>query len=353
MKPAIIIGTKAEYIKMFPVMLELQQRKIDYLFIATGQHYLNDLVKKFGTQAPDIIINPQDGFKGDTGGAFGWAIKTLPKIISMLRKHTDIDYVIVHGDTISTLIASVAARLTGKQLCHVEAGLRSGNLREPFPEEIVRRIVDFLSHIKFAPSQKAANRLKGTSINTGNTSVDSLHTALSLCKSSFLIDKPYSVCTIHRHENIKSKERMDKILNCLGYSEMEILFFIHDNTIKKLKDFGLYEKLKQNKNIKLMRPIPYIEFSKVLSGAKIIFTDGGGMSEEAAELNIPCVILRYETEREELLDRWDQTLTKLNLDKARKAMRIYSLPHDPYILPNPYNGHGSSNKIVNFLIGFK
>lgn len=353
MNPAIIIGTKAEYIKMFPVMLELEKRKINYLFVATGQHNLNDLFKKFGTKAPDIIVNPQDGFKGDTGGAFGWAIKTLPKIISMLQKHTNIDYVIVHGDTISTLIGCVAARLTGKYVCHVEAGLRSGNIKEPFPEEIVRRIVDFFSYIKFAPSEKAAKRLRGNSINMGNTSVDSLHMALSLCKSSFSIEKPYAVCTIHRHENIKSKDRMRKILDILEYSEMDILFFIHDNTIKKLKDFELYNKLKENTRIKLMRPIPYVEFSKVLSGSNIIFTDGGGMSEEAAELNIPCIILRYETEREELLARWDQTLTKLNLEKARRAMRIYSLPHDKYVLPNPYNNHGSSKKIVDFLLALK
>lgn len=334
-------------------MLELEKRKIDYLFVATGQHNLNDLFKKFGTKAPDIIVNPQDGFKGDTGGAFGWAIKTLPKIISMLRKHKDIEYVIVHGDTISTLIGCAAARLTGKKVCHVEAGLRSGNLQEPFPEEIVRRIVDFFSYVKFAPSEKAAKRLSGNSINVGNTSVDSLHTALFLCKSSFSIEKPYSVCTIHRHENIKSKERMQKILNILSYPQMDILFFIHDNTVKKLKDFGLYEQLKSNKNIKLMRPIPYIEFTKVLAGTHIIFTDGGGMSEEAAELNIPCIILRYATEREELLERWDQTLTKLNEDIAKHAIKRYSSSHIKYILPNPYNGNGASIKIVNYLSALK
>ena len=334
---------------MFPVMLELEKRKINYLFVATGQHNLNDLFKKFGTKAPDIIVNPQDGFKGDTGGAFGWAIKTLPKIISMLRKHKHIDYVIVHGDTISTLIGCVAGKLTGRKICHVEAGLRSGNLKEPFPEEIVRRIVDFFSFVKFAPSEKSAKRLRGNSINVGNTSVDSLHMALNLCKSSISLKKPYAVCTIHRHENIKSKDRMEKILNILEYSEMDILFFIHDNTVKKLKDFGLYDKLKENKRIKLMKPIPYVEFSKVLSGSHIIFTDGGGMSEEAAELNIPCIILRYETEREELLDRWDQTLTKLELDKARHAMKVYSSPSHQYVLPNPYNNNGSSKKIVDYL----
>jgi len=352
-KPAIIIGTKAEYIKMFPVMLELEKRKINYLFIATGQHYLGDLIKKFGTKAPDIVVNSQDGFKGDTGGAFSWGIKTFPKVISMLQKHTEYNYVIVHGDTISTLIGACAGKLTGKQVCHVEAGLRSGNLKEPFPEEIIRRIVDFLSNIKFAPSDKAANRLNGISINTGNTSVDGLHLALKMCKSSFSIEKPYSVCTIHRHENIKSKERMEKILNILEYSSMDILFFIHDNTVKKLKDFGLYDKLKSNSHIKLMRPIPYIEFSKVLSGAHIIFTDGGGMSEEAAELNIPCIILRYETEREELLERWDQTLTKLDIEVSKRAIMFDSLPRDKYKLINPYNANGTSKKIVDFLLALK
>lgn len=352
MKYAIIIGTKAEYIKMFPVMLEFQKNKIDYLFVATGQHNLDGLTKQFGTKMPDIIINPRDGFKGDTGGAFGWAIQTIPKLISYLNKK-EIDYILVHGDTLSTLCGCVAGKLTGKQVCHVEAGLRSGNLREPFPEEIVRRIVDFLSNIKFAPSEKAANRLNGASVNVGNTSVDSLHTALALCKSKFSIDKPYAVCTIHRHENIKSKERMEKILDILSYCQMDILFFIHENTVKKLKDFGLYEKLKHIESIKLMKPIPYVEFSKVMSGSHIIFTDGGGMSEEAAELNIPCIILRYETEREELLDRWDQVLTKLNIDIAKRAIMFNSLPRNKYVLPNPYNSGGASKKIVSFFNGLK
>ena len=353
MKYSIIIGTKAEYIKMFPIMLEFKKRRIEYLFIHTGQHNLDDLIKTFKTKAPDVVINARDGFKGDTGGAFGWGLKTLPKIISFLKEKKDIEFVIVHGDTMSTAIGAVAGRLCGKQVCHVEAGLRSENIREPFPEELMRIIVDNISQIKFAPSEKSARRLQGQVFNVGNTSLDSLKEALSLkLIPKIHLPKKFVVATIHRHENIKSKKRMESIINILNYSQYPVFWFIHENTKQKLIEYNLMKDIEKSKNIFLEYPREYSLFVQILKNALFVYTDGGGMSEECAELSIPCIILRLNTEREELLDRWDQVLTKLNENIGKMASMKYSLPRKEYYIKSHYNnGSSASTQIVDILEG--
>jgi UDP-N-acetylglucosamine 2-epimerase (non-hydrolysing) len=355
MKYAIILGTRAEYIKMFPVMLELQKRNIEYKFIATGQHKLYDLIKMFNTKAPDIIINSRDGFKGDTGGAFKWALQTNPKLIKYLKNNDDIKYVLVHGDTLSTLIGSWASKISGKKLVHVEAGLRSGNIREPWPEELVRRIVDFISDIKFCPSEKCKKRLGGVSFNVGNTSIDSLYMALSL-ENHPNIDLPqqFAIASIHRHENIKSPDRMKKILKIIGNSEIPVIWFMHENTKQKLFDYGLEHELKETRNLKIIPSMEYSQFINVLGRAQFVFGDGGSLAEECAELNIPYITLRYETEREELLNRPDQCLTKLDINIAQTVVLKYSMNREYYDLPNPYfTGESASKQIVDILVGME
>ena len=341
-KIAIVIGTTAEYIKMMPVFKEFEKRKIDIEFIHTGQHDLSELIKTFKTQQPSIIVNPKDGFKGDTGSAFGWAKTTTPMLKKILKENEKIEYVICHGDTMSTLIATIAGRLAGKKIVHVEAGLRSGNLFEPFPEEIVRRIVDSLSDVKFAVSNKTALRLKNEVYNVGNTSIDALNIALKTTKKPKGFPKKYAVCTVHRHENIKSKKRMISILDLITRIPMPVYFAIHKNTLSKIEEYGLKDEL-INSNVKIIDHKTYNEFVGILKYSSLILTDGGSMQEEAATLNIPCVILRMATEREELLERGDQVLSKFgkiggfNFIKKKK-------------LYNPYYNGGASKQIVDIMV---
>jgi len=352
-KYAIIIGTAAEFIKMAPCMIEFQKRKIPYLFVHTGQHNIDKLIAQFNVKAPDIIIDQRRGFNNNTGGAFVWGLKLIPKLISYLKTQEHIEYVLVHGDTISCFSATISSWLIGKKIVHVEAGLRSGNLLSPMPEEGIRNIVDFLSFIKFAPSIKSANRLKGITINVGNTIFDSLPIALRLgTPPNIHLQTPYAIATIHRYENLKSKERMKSIINIMSYSKIPIYWFLHKNSQSKLIEYDLMKDVSSN-NIYLKEPLEYIQFIHVLKDAKFVLSDGGGVSCECAELNVPILILRNETEREELLDRWDQTLTKLDIEVSKRAIMKYSLPRKPYILPNVYNSGGASVKIVDFLSKLK
>jgi UDP-N-acetylglucosamine 2-epimerase (non-hydrolysing) len=354
-KIAIILGSRAEYIKLFSLMYELEKRHIEYEFIHTGQHSIDGLIKQFTTKRPDIIINARDGFNTNTGGAMSWGIKIIPKLISYLKSKKDIKFVIIQGDTLSNFCGLICGRLANKQVCHVEAGLRSGNLLSPMPEEIIRQISDGLSNIKFAVSEKTKNRLKGNVYNVGNTAYESLHYALNLnSKCNIKFPKKYAVFTLHRHETLKNKKRLEAVINILSYIQIPTYFFINKNTRAKLEELGLLNKLKLYNNIYLVDPLEYSQFVHVLKNAQFVIGDSGGCSEECSFLNVPYVTLREETEREELLDRGDQELVGFDEDKAKAAIMKFSLPRKPYFIPSPYyNGVSPSKQIVDILLNAK
>jgi UDP-N-acetylglucosamine 2-epimerase (non-hydrolysing) len=276
--------------------------------------------------------------------------KNYSKTYIILKKTNE--YVLVHGDTISCFSAALSSWLVGKKVVHIEAGLRSGNLLSPMPEECIRNIVDFLSFLKFAPSIKSATRLKGMVVNVGNTIFDSLPIALNLGASSNVDFKsPYAVASIHRYENLKSKTRMKSIIDIMAQSTIPIYWFLHKNSRSILVKYDLIKYI--GNNIHLVDPLEYLQFVHILKNAQFVLSDGGGISCECAALNVPILILRNETEREELLDRWDQTLIKFNEKKAKLAILKYSLPYKKKVLPNPYNPYGRSKKIVDFLVNLK
>jgi len=168
-KIAIILGTRAELIKTFPVMLELQKKKIPYYFIHTGQHNLKDLCKKFGIKNPDIILTKESKesskFNSKKLKAIMWNIGLIFKIKKELKELKELKYVLYHGDTMTTFTASLASSKllnSNKKYknVHLEAGLRSFNVFEPFPEELSRRGVGIFSDILFAPSTLSKNNLK-------------------------------------------------------------------------------------------------------------------------------------------------------------------------------------------------
>jgi len=348
-KIAIIIGTRAEYIKCFTILHELDVRGIPYEFIHTGQHSLGDFCKKFKTKEPDIIINARNGFNSDTGGAFKWGLQTLPKIVKYLKSKKDICFVVVQGDTIACALGCFAGRLVGKKVVHVEAGLRSGNIFSPAPEEAIRQTVDFLSDVKFAVSEKVKKNLRGEVYNVGNTCYDALEYALTIPNELKLhLPDKYAVCTFHRHETLKDKNKMRVIVNILSYSQIPVYLFMHKNTEVKLKKYRLWPL---GPNIVIHEPLPYEQIIRVLKNAQFVISDSGGVQEECAALNIPFICLRGESERDELFDRPDQVLTKLDEETGKLAIMKYSLPRKPYKLYNPYKqSKSASEQIVDVLL---
>ncbi len=357
----IILGTRAEYIKTFPLMLEMQKKGIPYIFMHTGQHDLKDLCRVFGTKEPDIVLTepPKNTtrFYAKTSKAVNWTFGLVFKIKDAVNKIENLEYVYYHGDTITTAAAAIA---TSKLLnpfkkyknIHLEAGLRSGDLMEPFPEEISRRIADKFSDILLAVSKRAKNNLlkegiKGKIIITGNTIIDSAAIALKKAKKVKL-PKKFALVTLHRHENIKSKERLEQIISILEHVPITFMLSLHDNTKKQLESHGLLERLKSIKNIKIMENKNYNDFIYMMSKATLILTDGGSMQEESLIFKKPCIILRKATERQEGLDTPINYLSKLDVEEAKKMIDQYLTMKVPKF-KNPYGKSGVSKRIVKVL----
>lgn len=361
-----ILGTNAELIKTMPVMKELQKRKIKYYFIHTGQHSISNLVKDFGIKKPDEeLYSPpklSSRFMVKTHKAIFWDLPLLFKIQKSLRRIKNLNYVFYHGDTMSCVIASMASsqffNLRKKwKNAHLESGLRSGDLYEPFPEEIARKIADRFSDILFAVSKGTEQDLKkehlnGKIINVGNTIIDAAYISLEMANKKFgrLKEKNYCLINIHRHENIKSKQRMKKIVKIIENINIPAYWPLHDNTRQQLEKFGLMKEIEKKDNIKVTRLISYLEFIQKLANCRYLITDGGSIQEESLAYKKPCILLREKTERSEGLNSGINFLTKLNVPYSKKLIKnMESGRFKVRNFKNPYGDGTAAKKIVDLV----
>ncbi len=366
-KIAFIIGTRAELIKTFPVMLELQKKKIPYYFIHTGQHSLGDFCEIFGVKKPDAILSEEpkksSKFNAQKIKAGFWNIGIVFKIRRELKKIHGLKYVIYHGDTMTTASAAIASSNLmnpGKKYknVHLEAGLRSEDLMEPFPEEIARKIADNFSDILLTVSERSCKNVKKYEGKkniciVGNTILDSADIALKIAKKNKtepLSKERFALITVHRHENINNKKRLKSIIEILKEISIPAFFALHDNTKKKLMKFNLYNELKAINNIKIIEPLDYLNFIYQMSQCSLVICDGGSMQEESLIFKKPCIILRKATERQEGLETNFQFLSNLEIEKTKDKIKEYLNP-DFKIKPfkNPYGKRGLSKRIVEVL----
>ncbi|MCL6500639.1 MAG: UDP-N-acetylglucosamine 2-epimerase [Candidatus Pacearchaeota archaeon] len=333
---AIVLGTKAELIKCVPVMLELQKRRQKYWFVHTGQHPLGKACEEFGVKKPDVILSEEPKISTKFWSKVNrisllWFLSMIFKIKKQIRKLMP-SYVIYHGDTMSSAAAAIASSQLlnpGKRWknVHLEAGLRSGSLFEPFPEEISRRICDKFSDILLAVSERSKKNLekenqRGRVFKIGNTIIDSALISYKISKKRY--KKPnydYALINLHRHENLKSKERMQAIVEILKSIKIKALWPLHDNTKYYLEKYNLMQEIKKMKNIKIMPLVDYFNFIFLLANCKYLITDGGSIQEESLIFKKLCIILRKRTERQEGLATGINFLTKLDAGYARKIIR--------------------------------
>ena len=363
---AIIIGTKAELVKCMPVMLELKKQKKDYWFVHTGQHPLGKACEDFGIKKPDFTLSKEPDRSTKFWSkvnklSFLWFLKMIIKIKKLVRKLGP-KYVIYHGDTMSTAAASIASSKIlnpGKKWknVHLEAGLRSGSLFEPFPEEISRQISDGFSDILLAVSDLSEKSLKKEKkkgiVKIGNTIVDASYISNEKAKSRKL-KKPagkYVLINIHRHENIKNRKRMEKIIDILRNIKTKAIWPLHDNTAHYLKKYGLMKKIEKMKNIRIVPLMDYSHFIFLIANCFYLVTDGGSIQEESLVFKKPCVILRKKTERQEGLSTGINFLTNLNLSYSRKVIEdIENNRIKTKDFKNPYGEIGVSKKVVDILL---
>ncbi len=359
----IVIGTRAEAIKMAPVILALKKKKAQYKIIGTGQHRVEGMLENFGIDDPvDYIIPPPE--RGSVSKAsmvrgITFSIDVMRKIH---RKAVDEkpDWILYHGDTMTTAAAAIGTNISwGKpwKTGHVEAGLRSRVLWEPFPEEISRIIADHLSDVLFAPTEWAERNLQYEGITrnvyvTGNTSVDAVKLALERARSIEVPWDDYILVNIHRFENIKSRKRLTSIVSAVEEIaknfDGNVVWPMHSTTERMLRTFDLWERV--NDTAMVTESLPYLNFVKALSKTRVVLTDGGSIQEESVTLKIPAVILRKRTERPEGLKTPYNYLVGTDGEKiVRIVLQILENP-PKWEGENPYGDGRAGERIAEVIL---
>ena len=298
MKILSVVGARPQFIKAAQVSKQIR-KYFQEILVHTGQHYDYGMSPIFFEELdipnPDYNLGIGSGKQGEQTGKM---IMEMEKVI--LKEEPDL--VLVYGDTNSTLSGALAAVKLSVPIGHVEAGLRSYNRR--MPEEINRLITDHLADILFCPTETAVKNLKKEGItkgvfNVGDVMYDALLVNIKIAtqRSRILKDinlkpKTYHYATIHRAENTDKKENLKNILEGFSKSKELIIFPIHPRTKKMIDEF----KLKISDNIKIVDPLGYLDNLVLMTNAKKILTDSGGVQKEAYFLKIPCITLRAETE---------------------------------------------------------
>ncbi|MCD6515573.1 MAG: UDP-N-acetylglucosamine 2-epimerase (non-hydrolyzing) [Candidatus Odinarchaeota archaeon] len=356
MKIAIILGTRPEIIKMSPIIRELEKRNSDYFILHTGQHYSYNLDQVFFDQLK--LPRPKYNLQVGSGTHAEETGKMLIGIERILLKEKP-DIILVEGDTNTVLAGALAATKLNILVGHVEAGLRSFD-RE-MPEEINRTLTDHISDFLFAPTEKAKQNLLKEGIPsekifvTGNTIVDAVHQNLKLSNIQFntlndldINSDDYFLVTVHRQENVDNKERFQGILDGLKLVHEElnipIIFPIHPRTKKRMKQFNL-----RPEGVTLIDPIDYLSFLQLESKAKLILTDSGGVQEEACILRVPCVTLRYNTERPETIEVGANVLA--GTDPNEIVEKVKFMLNKKRDWNNPFGDGKAGKRIVKILLG--
>ena len=352
----IVLGTRPEIIKLFPVIEVFLKKKVPFKIIHTGQHYSSKLSNIFIKQLK-LPVNKIVNLSVGSANHGSQTALMIIRIEEFLKKYKKIKGVIVYGDTNSALAGALAAsKIPNIKLIHLEAGLRSFD--KNMPEELNRRLIDHCSDLLLCPTSISKKYLLKEGISskkifvTGNTVSDAIKSKLTQkylsSKSSYV--KRYIVLTIHREENTRNVDNLKKILDIMckisEKTKYKIIFPTHPKTKKILNKFS-YNK----KKIESIEPMDYFSFLKLIKNSKLIVSDSGGVQEEACILRVPLITIRNSTERPETLEIGCNILSKIK-DKMvyKNAMKILNRKIK---WKNPYGNGDAALKsygvIKNFL----
>ncbi len=313
----VIIGTKAQLIKMAPLLAYFQRQGMPYYYISTGQHKatIGDILNNFNLRGPDTVLYDGPDITSVKQMAI-WSVKLLWRTLRQKKRifpsRQENNIVLVHGDTFSTFLGALMGKFAGLKVGHIESGLRSFNWFHPFPEEIIRLLTFKMSDYYFCPGKWALNNLsneKGVKVDTiHNTLYESLQIAQSAIEHITDVEIPahiYAVVTLHRYENIYKAEALVRLVNLIERiaTNCPLLFILHKPTEINLKKFGLYQRLADNSRIELRPRYDYFRFLKLLNNAHFVVSDGGSNQEECYYLGKPVILLRQFTERKEGLGK--------------------------------------------------
>lgn len=360
-KVMLAFGTRPEAIKMCPIILEMQKcEKIECIVCLTGQHkeMLDQVMELFDIKADyNLNIMKQKQSLNDITTA---VLKGMDEILNNEQP----DVLLVHGDTTSSFASALAAFYRGVPVGHVEAGLRTYNMRNPFPEEFNRQGVDMISELYFAPTQLAYNQLikEGKFQNkvyiTGNTVIDALKTTVCDGYSDEIIQraigKKIILMTIHRRENIG--EPMSNIFKAVKriadkYEDVLIIYPIHKNPIVRELANTIFD---DERNILLIEPLDVSTFHNYISNSYFVLTDSGGIQEEAPALGKPVLVARKTTERPEGIEAGTLRLVGTDEESIYENMEQLLTNNEIYDsmsgAKNPYGDGHASERIIDIIL---
>lgn len=369
-KNLIVFGTRPEAIKMAPLVKEFQKHPdiFETRVCITAQHReMLDQVLSFFEIVPDYDLNlmkPNQNLYTLTADI----IIDLKPILEEFQP----DYVYVHGDTTTTMASSIAAFYSGAKVCHVEAGLRTFNMKSPFPEEMNRCVTGVVSDIHFSPTETSRenlineNKSSDSILVTGNTVIDALKFSVEKVntdrfedkeveelKNIVEVDKKLILVTGHRRENhgqgfINICEALKQI--AADNPETQIIYPVHLNpNVQK----PVYELLDKVDNIKLIAPLSYPAFVWLMSQSYLIITDSGGVQEEAPSLGKPVLVMRDTTERPEAVEAGTVILVGTNKNKiiseTKRLLEDKRSYENMSKLHNPYGDGKACQRIVEYI----
>lgn len=354
--PLIVIGTRPEAIKMAPIALELSRRQITATVLSTGQHQEPVYRALADLDVSAYVRQDVDRENGHLSDLYANLLRNISTEVRNLKPSV----VLVQGDTMSALAGAHASFLLGTPIGHVEAGLRTASIKEPFPEEANRRMISQLADYHFAPTAATAALLakEGHSnvLLTGNTVIDALQRTAGRIDAQALrtSDAQTLLVTLHRRESWERGIRTisQAIKTFLSESPTWTCRFItHPNpavqhTVKSI--------LGTHPRVTIEADLGYIDFCSAMAGADLILTDSGGVQEEAPSLNVPVLVARNVTERIEGVAAGCLALCGTSYDGVLHSLRIYSdvtgLRYKAMAsAPNPYGDGLASRRIVDFL----
>ena len=307
-----VIGTKAQLIKTAPVMKELTLRGIEYNYISTGQHRetIDDILANFSIKEPDHKLYDGKDITS-VGQMILWSVKLLYKAFRSRKEIFGNDkngIVLVHGDTLSTVLGALMGKFAGIRVGHIESGLRSFNMFQPFPEEIFRLMTFRLSDVMFCPGDWAVSNLKkykcvkvNTFVNTLYDSLKEAEPAIDALTNVVIPEADYAVATLHRFENVKDRKHLEKIVRLIESisKKIKVVFILHKITEKNLNKFGLIKRLQILPGLELRQRYDYFRFIKLIKNSSFVISDGGSNQEECFYLGKPVLLFRNVSERNE------------------------------------------------------
>jgi UDP-N-acetylglucosamine 2-epimerase (non-hydrolysing) len=292
-----VVGARPNFVKAAPVLRAIRQRSIRQTLVHTGQHYDRNMSDVFFTQ----LEIPEPDFNLEVGsGSHASQTAEIMRRFEPVVLECKPDITLVYGDVNSTVAAALVCSKLLIQIGHVEAGLRSFD--RTMPEEINRIVTDRLSDVLFTPSEDGDANLLREGVpkerihRVGNVMIDSLIQLLPAAKSCSRNGFPerFALVTLHRPSNVDDGKALRDILDSLTRvsQELSIVFPVHPRTRQRIIDFGI-----DSEKLRLLDPMPYIEFLSLQSRATVVITDSGGIQEETTYLGVPCLTLRRNTER--------------------------------------------------------